>query len=123
MRIIYREAIKPLIAKDRSQIRELYRSQRMSLAEAVVEVGQTTEYHYHKTSEEVYYILGGEGLMEIEGEKKEVSGDQAVVIPPRSKHRIHNTGDNPLRFLCLCSLAYSAEDTVLVESRGRKHEE
>jgi mannose-6-phosphate isomerase-like protein (cupin superfamily) len=87
----------------------------MSLAEATVGAGQTTEYHLHRRSEEIYYILEGEGLMEIEGEEEEVSKQQAVIIPSGKKHRITNLGDNQLRFLCLCSPSYSDVDTVLVE--------
>ena len=117
MQIMDRERIKPFITKDRSQIREFYHSQNMSLAEAVAEVGQTTECHFHKTSEEIYYILEGKGLMEIEDEKEKVSEGQVVVIPPKSRQRISNTGSSQLRFLCLCSPSYSDEDTVLVESR------
>jgi mannose-6-phosphate isomerase-like protein (cupin superfamily) len=115
MQVIDKIKLKPFITKDRSEIREFYRSQNMSLAEAIVEVGQTTEYHFHKISEEVYYMLEGKGLMEVDDDKEEVSEDQAVVIPPRSRHRISNTGSSPLIFLCLCSPPYSDEDTVLVE--------
>jgi mannose-6-phosphate isomerase-like protein (cupin superfamily) len=119
MQILHREEIKPFITKDKSEIRELYRSQNMSLAEATVGIGQTTEYHLHRTSEEIYYILEGEGLMEIEGEEEGVSKDRVVIIPPGEKHRITNTGSSSLRFLCHCSPSYSDEDTVLVEGRRR----
>jgi mannose-6-phosphate isomerase-like protein (cupin superfamily) len=93
MQIIQRRKLKPFITKDKSEIREFYRSQSMSLAEATVGAGQTTEYHLHRTSEEIYYILEGEGLMEIEGEEEEVSKQQAVIIPSGKKHRITNIGD------------------------------
>jgi mannose-6-phosphate isomerase-like protein (cupin superfamily) len=53
----------------------------MSLSEAVVDVERTTKLHYHKTSEEIYFVFEGEGQMEIEGGKKEVSKDQTIVIP------------------------------------------
>ena len=114
MQIIDRSKLKPFITKDKSEIRKFFRSKNMSLAEAVVKAGQKTEYHFHKTSEEICYILEGEGLMEIECEKKKVSKDQAIVIPPGNKLRIRNIGSSPLRFLCLCSPPYSDEDTVLV---------
>jgi mannose-6-phosphate isomerase-like protein (cupin superfamily) len=111
--LLHREELKPFITKDKSEIRELYHSQNMSLAEAIVEVDQTTEYHFHKTSEEIYYILEGEDLMEVESEKGEVSKDQAVIIFPKKRHRITNIGGGQLRFLCHCSPPYSDEDTVL----------
>jgi mannose-6-phosphate isomerase-like protein (cupin superfamily) len=98
------------MAKDGSEIRELFKSERMSLAEATVY--QETRLHFHKTAEEIYYILEGKGVMEIEGEKKEVSEGDIVVIHPEEKHRIYTP--KKVRFLCFCSPPYSDEDTVLI---------
>ena len=58
MQITRRDQIEPFITKDRSEIREFYHSQNMSLVEATVGTGQTTEYHFHKASEEIYYSFG-----------------------------------------------------------------
>jgi mannose-6-phosphate isomerase-like protein (cupin superfamily) len=120
--IIDGSKLKSFTTKDKSEIKEFARSKNMSLAEAVIKAGQKTEYHFHKTSEEICYILEGEGLMEIEGEKEEISKDQVIVIPPGNKLRISSIGNNPLRFLCLCSPPYSDEDTVLVENKGGSNE-
>lgn len=109
IKVVSRESKSPFIAKDGSEIRELFKSERMSLAEAVVY--NETKLHFHKTSEEIYYVLEGKGVMEIEGEKKEVSGGDIVVIHPEEKHRISTT--KKVRFLCFCSPFYSDEDTVL----------
>lgn len=114
MQIIKRNDVSSFITKDKSEIRELYRSEAMSLAEAVVNAGETTEYHYHNTSAEIYYIVEGNGMMEIEGEEQEVSKDQAIIIPRTKKHRIRNLERRPLRFLCLCTPPYDDEDTVLM---------
>jgi len=70
MQMANRDRIKPFITKDKSQIREFYHSQNVSLAEAVVDIGEITESHFHKTSEEIYFILDGKGLIDIEGEEK-----------------------------------------------------
>jgi mannose-6-phosphate isomerase-like protein (cupin superfamily) len=113
MQVTHRKDTNPFITKDGSEIREFYHSENMSLAEATVKVGRATERHYHKTSEEIYYILNGKGLMELETEKREVSKDHVIIIPPKCKHRISNTGEKPLSFLCHCSPPYSDEDTVL----------
>jgi mannose-6-phosphate isomerase-like protein (cupin superfamily) len=114
MKKIHRDNVEPFVTKDKAEIRELYHSKKMSLAEATVEVNQTTEFHYHAESEEIYYFLEGNGLMEIEGGKEEVSRDHAIIIFPKKRHRITNLGNTPLRFLCFCSPPYSDEDTVLV---------
>lgn len=115
MRILDRSEIEAFITKDNSEIREYYHSENISLAEASLKPGQAAEYHLHKTSLEIYYILEGEGLMEIDGENEKVTTDQAIFIPPGSKHRITNTGDGQLRLLCFCYPPYSDEGTTLVE--------
>lgn len=115
MRILDRNEIEAFITKDNSEIREYYHSENISLAEASLKPGQAAEYHLHQTSLEIYYILEGEGLMEIEEEEKRVTGDQAILIPPGNKHRITNTGDGQLRLLCFCYPPYSDEDTNLIE--------
>ena len=104
-----RESKRPFIAKDGSEIRELYKSARMSLAEATVY--QETKRHFHMTAEEIYHILEGRGIMEIEGKSKEVFEGDTVVILPEEKHRIST--DKKVRFLCFCSPPYSDADTIL----------
>ncbi|MDF2957313.1 MAG: Mannose-6-phosphate isomerase [Candidatus Alkanophagales archaeon MCA70_species_1] len=115
MKVVRRDELKPFVTKDGSEIREFHRSENLSLAEASVPVGMRTRKHFHKTSEEIYFILEGRGVMEVEGERAEVAAGQAIVIPPGKAHCIENVGDVPLRFLCHCSPPYSHEDTVLVE--------
>ena len=109
IRVEKRESKRPFIAKDGSEIRELYKSARMSLAEATVY--QETKRHFHKTAEEIYHILEGRGIMEIEGKSKEVFEGDTVVILPEEKHRIF--ADKKVRFLCFCSPPYSDADTIL----------
>ena len=114
MKIVRSEQKIPFEAKDGSEIRELLRSksERMSLAEATVH--KETKLHFHKTSDEIYYILEGRGVMEIEGERREVSEGDAVFIPSKKKHRIYSGKNEKVRFLCICAPPYSDEDTVMV---------
>jgi len=70
-----------------------------------------TKRHFHKTAEEIYHILEGKGIMEIEDKSKEVSEGDMVVILPKEKHRI--SAHKKVRFLCFCSPPYSDADTVL----------
>lgn len=75
-----------------------------SLAQARVEVGITTEWHWLKGTDELYYILSGEGVMEIGDDfQKAVKPGDAIFIPKLEKQRIINTGKNDLVFLCICT--------------------
>jgi mannose-6-phosphate isomerase-like protein (cupin superfamily) len=54
--------------------------------------------------------------MRIEGETREVMPGDAIAIPPGRKHKLWNTGRDPLRLLCCCAPAYEHDDTVLTEA-------
>lgn len=106
----------PFTTKDGSTIRSLLdlgtapvRNQ--SLAEATVEAATATERHYHRESEEIYYVLEGEGEMELDGERAPVAPGDAVLIPPGAWHEIRASEDGQLRFLCCCAPPYRNDDT------------
>jgi mannose-6-phosphate isomerase-like protein (cupin superfamily) len=118
MEIVNRNEVKPFITKDTSEIRNILSPdnssiRNQSLAEALLLPGQVTEAHRHPKTEEIYYIQSGQGRMRIDGEERDVKPLDAIAIPPGALHKIWNTGDEPLTFLCCCAPAYSHEDTVL----------
>ncbi len=105
---------KPFTTKDGSQIRSILDRtnapvQNQSLAEASIPAGGGTERHYHKLSEELYFLLEGEGTMEIDSESQTVRPGDAILIPAGAWHQI--TAITPLRFLCCCAPPYAHEDT------------
>ena len=120
MDIINRDQTVPFITADGSEIRELlaYRNsviQKQSLAEATIPIGGATKEHYHPITEEIYYITRGQGLMKIESEQRPVVVGDAIAIPPGQKHKIWNTGDQPLVLLCCCAPCYEHTDTIIIE--------
>ena len=42
--------------------------------------------HRHKIQEQVYHVLDGEGLMEMDGERTVVKKDDVIFIPPGVRH-------------------------------------
>jgi len=107
------------ITKDGSAIRELlsHRNSAMSkqsLAEATISPGCTTEPHYHKVTEEIYFIVSGSGVMWFSGRSKKVKPGDAIAIPPGQVHSIQNDGFVGLKLLCCCAPAYEHADTFLV---------
>ena len=99
----------PFTTKDGSTIRELHHTDVQSLAEATLAAGQTTQRHYHRESEEIYFLLEGEGDLEVDGETRHVGPGDAALIPPGTWHEI--VAGSPLRFLCCCAPPYSHDDT------------
>ena len=117
MKIRSRDGTEPFTTKDGSTIRELLglltapvRNQ--SLAEATLAPGQATARHYHRRSEEIYYLVEGRGEMEVDGERARVGAGDAILVPPEAWHQIRADGSGPLRFLCCCAPAYRHEDTL-----------
>ena len=81
-----------------------------SLAEATISAGGSTQRHYHKQSEEFYFILEGSGMMEIDGETRDVGPGDAILIPRHAWHQITASSSSALRLLCCCAPPYAHED-------------
>jgi len=112
------KSISPYTTQDNSEIRELMHpdvqgNKLQSLAEAIVKPGQKTLLHMHIKSEEIYYIIQGEGDMYLSNKIFHIISGNTICIPPGTQHCIENTGNDDLKILCCCSPAYSHDDTVL----------
>lgn len=119
MRVIRTAERDAFTAPDGSEIRELARppgsARNQSLAEAKVPPGGETAEHFHRTSEEIYHFVSGSGRMRLGDEVSEVGPGDTVVIPPGTRHKLWNAGEQTLVLLCCCSPAYQDEDTVFTE--------
>jgi mannose-6-phosphate isomerase-like protein (cupin superfamily) len=114
--------LEPFTTKDGSEIRELVGpawtpAEKQSLAEATVPVGGATVEHFHRDTEELYYVVEGSALMRLGDAERELAVGDCAVIPAGERHKIRNIGDAPLRILCCCAPAYTHEDTVLTDEQ------
>ncbi|HEY8584274.1 MAG TPA: cupin domain-containing protein [Capillimicrobium sp.] len=114
------DAAEPFVTKDGSTIREVagrvsLPARQQSLAEATVPVGGATEEHFHRVTEELYWFVAGTGRLRVDGDEREVRPGDCAVIPPGARHKLVNTGDQPLVLMCCCAPAYTHEDTVITE--------
>jgi mannose-6-phosphate isomerase-like protein (cupin superfamily) len=53
----------------------------------VVDISVDARVHYHKRMTEIYYILEGEGAIELDGERFAARPGDAVLIKPGCRHR------------------------------------
>ena len=86
-----------------------------SLAQIQIAPGKSSSLHYHKSSEEIYFILNGEGSMSLDGKEFTLIPGQACLIQPGEVHQISNQGDTELEFLAYCVPAWVPEDSYEVE--------
>lgn len=81
-----------------------------SLAQARVEPGVTTQLHILKGTDEIYYILQGEGQIELNHQKMGIiKKGEAAFIPADTPQRITNVGEEDLIFLCICTPRFVPE--------------
>ena len=57
--------------------------------------------HTHKTHEELYFILKGEGQYQVDGEIFPVSEGTIIRVAPDGKRALKNTGSENLTMLCI----------------------
>ena len=112
--------VSAFITKDGSEIRELLSHRNsairnQSLAEARLAPAGSTQEHFHRQTEEIYYITQGKGRLRIDGETRDVVAGDAIAIRPGQRHKLWNTGQEVLRLLCCCAPAYEHSDTVITE--------
>jgi quercetin dioxygenase-like cupin family protein len=115
MEVRSRDRAKAFTTLDGSTIRVLLDAreagaQNQSLAEATLDPGQATRRHRHPRTEEIYFFLAGGGAMEVDGETREVTAGDAVLIPADARHEI-TAGPDGACFLCCCAPPYSDDDT------------
>ncbi|ELZ63865.1 cupin domain-containing protein [Haloferax sp. Atlit-10N] len=80
---------------------EVTGSEGFSAGVVLLEPGKGHERHTHPDSEEILYILGGEGEQTIEDETRTVGAGDMVHIPSGVEHSTINTSWEPLRFLAV----------------------
>jgi oxalate decarboxylase/phosphoglucose isomerase-like protein (cupin superfamily) len=74
----------------------------LTFGEVVLLPGKGHERHNHPESEEVLYVLSGEGeQMVADGEPFSVKAGDAIYVPTGVFHSTLNTGWEPLRLLAL----------------------
>jgi mannose-6-phosphate isomerase-like protein (cupin superfamily) len=73
--------------------------------------GKSSAAHYHKVSEETYYVLQGTGRLIINNKTFALNIGQACLIMPGEVHQIFNDGETPLEFLTVSAPAWTPDDS------------
>lgn len=86
-----------------------------SFVHVVIPVSGESPAHYHKVSEETYYILRGKGRFVLDGQECVVEPGDACLIMPPQVHQLFNIGDDELEFLTVSGPAFNPDDYFLVD--------
>ena len=57
--------------------------------------------HTHKTHEELYFILKGEGMYQVDGEMIPIAEGSVIRVAPEGKRALKNTGNEDMVMLCI----------------------
>jgi quercetin dioxygenase-like cupin family protein len=82
-------------------------TEHMTVAISKVPAGGMLPWHLHETSEEIIYVMQGEGVAHHESLKEPVKifPGMALFMPKGKKHSIENHGKDEMRLYCVFSPA------------------
>ena len=76
-----------------------------SMRHFTVEPGGYTPHHSHNYEHEVY-IVEGSGRVEQSGQYRDIQAGDVVFVEPNNIHQFINTGNQPLKFLCMVPVTF-----------------
>ena len=59
--------------------------------------------HLHRTQEELYVVLEGTAMIEVDGANHKVGSREAISVPAGAWRKLSNAGLGPLTFLCIAA--------------------
>lgn len=79
----------------------LVRDRNLAVIEELMPPGAAEIRHYHAHAQQFFYVLDGEILMEVDGEKTLVPAGSGIRILPGMRHQVRNPTSSAVRFLVI----------------------
>lgn len=95
------------------QFEILAEGERHKVKRITVNPGHRLSYQYHHHRCEHWVIVAGAGIVTRNDEAIPVRANQCLLIPQEAKHRIENTGAEPLVFIEVQFGEYLGEDDIV----------
>ena len=73
----------------------------LSVIEERMPPGTSEVRHYHRQAQQLFFILSGQALMEVDGETIRLSAGEGLPMAPGRRHQIGNDSGDPVRFLVI----------------------
>ncbi len=111
------------LAPDGSEIRLLHQLEGASVVHCTLPVGVVSIPVTHRTVEEIWYFLGGQGqVWRAQDDREQVLDARpgvSLTIPLGTHFQFRNTGDVPLEFVIATTPPWPGEDEAIVLEAGR----
>ena len=72
-------------------------------------------FHHHKQNEEVYVVLGGEGVFILDGKEEPVASGSIIRVAPEVSRNTKCTGNVPLVYICIQGKVGSLEQYTMTD--------
>ncbi|WP_199680013.1 MULTISPECIES: cupin domain-containing protein [unclassified Xanthomonas] len=79
----------------------LLRDPNLSVLEEHMPPGAAELRHRHSRARHFFYVLSGEVMLQLDGERHVLRAGQSLHVPPGSTHQMHNLADVEARFLVI----------------------
>lgn len=79
----------------------LLQSESLSVIQERMTQGTSEQLHYHQFAQQVFYILSGNAMLEIDGQERTISANECIHVPKKTLHRIVNRDAVDLIFLVI----------------------
>lgn len=118
---VKKEHSKPFIAKDGALIFELLCPetsdiQNLSVASGYLKPRQKALPHFHRISEEVYYVITGRGRVRVGNDTMNIGAGDAIHIPVGAVHALENTSSRErMKILAISAPPYGDNDIFFVD--------
>jgi mannose-6-phosphate isomerase-like protein (cupin superfamily) len=86
---------------DRYLVKDNTNLKNLVVSSTKLHAGKSTTGHRHAGQEEVYIFVKGQGQMELDHKIFDVTAGDTVLIEDNVFHKVHNTGDFMLEFICV----------------------
>jgi mannose-6-phosphate isomerase-like protein (cupin superfamily) len=96
----------------------LVKDDRLSVIEEQMPAGTTEVRHYHVSSQQFFFVLSGEAVMEVDGCEMRLAACEGLHIPAGVPHQIRNESKDPVHFLVI-SQPSSHGDRVVAKGEAK----
>ena len=73
----------------------------LSVIEERMPPGTSEVRHHHERAQQFFYVLEGEAVMEIDGQRARLTAGQGLRILPGARHQVRNESGAAVRFLVI----------------------
>lgn len=101
----------------RSLVGDAEQAPNFAMREFEVAPGGHTPKHFHDYEHEVF-VLRGSGVIVDGDDERPLSAGDVVFIAPNDVHQFRNTGNEPMRFLCLIPNSATSRTITVVPECG-----